>query len=150
MFIKFNDSIVLSGCLIVNSKKEILLLHRRKIDQWETPGGKVEDFECKDPNNLTLDELTHTAEREIVEELGDGFTFSPLKFFAKVEFKTPDGRNAIANKFVTSILSGNPKIGEIENFDKLEYLPIESLETYPISPDLRLLLDKVKGELKKD
>lgn len=44
------DSIIikilrLAGVIILNERKEILLLHRIKRNQWELPGGKVDEGE---------------------------------------------------------------------------------------------------------
>ena len=140
--------IILSGCLIVNEKSEILLLYRKDHKHYETPGGKIISEECSNPENPSIEDLAKTAERELYEELGDNIKVEELKYFGKVEFKIPVGRIAIANKFLTSIESGKPRINEPKIFSKLEYLPIKNLEHYPISPDLKLLLPKLKKYLK--
>ena len=142
---KFNGRILLSGCLILNDKKEILLLYRKDHHHYETPGGKVRKEECTHPNDPTIDDLAKTAEREVYEELGSEIKIETLKYFTSVEFTTPDGRLAHAHKFLTKIHSGTPHLNEPEQFSKLEYLPLRYLEDYPLSPDLRLLLAKVKG-----
>ena len=56
----------------------------------------------------------------------------------------PDGREAIANKFMTTIISGTPSIQEKETFSKLEFLSFTQLENFPISPDLKLFLPELK------
>lgn len=142
--IKHNNKIILSACLVINEKKEILLLFRKDHKHYETPGGKVHLEECSNPRNPTIDDLAKTAERELYEELGDDIKVDKLKYLGKVEFTTPDGRLAIANKFLTRILYGKPRINEPEQFSKLDYLPIEKLEKYSISPDLKLFLPKLK------
>ncbi len=56
------DELQLAGCILLNKKGEILLLHRKteKYNHWEVPGGKIE-----------LGESDETAAlREIEEELG--------------------------------------------------------------------------------
>ena len=52
----------LAGCIIFNTEKAILLIHRNKKgkQQWETPGGKVECGETPES----------AARRELREELG--------------------------------------------------------------------------------
>ena len=82
--------------------------------------------------------------RELFEELGTEIKVEKLVFFGNIKFKIPDGRIAIANKFVTRIISGEPKITEPDIFDKFNYLPIGNIEDYPISPDLKLLAPKLK------
>jgi len=129
----FEKKLVLVSCLVVNDKKEILLLYRKDHKHWETPGGKPE----KDEN------LEDAANRELHEELGNVKT-SHLKLFTKVEFTVPDGRKAIAHKFITKIISGTPRIQEPEIFEKCQYLPINNLEDSPISPDLKIILPKLK------
>lgn len=140
--------IILSGCLIINEKKEVLLLYRTDHRFYETPGGKVRLNECKNPDAPSIDDLARAAERELYEELGDNIKIGKLKYFDKVAFTIPDGRPAIANKFLTKIISGIPKINEPERFSQLDYLPIDRLEEYSLSPDLSLLLPKLKGYIK--
>lgn len=142
--VKINGMIILSGCLIVNDKKELLLLYRKDHKFYETPGGKVELKECLNPNEPSLEELSNTAERELKEELGTNFKYEPLIYFASVQFKIPDGRIAIANKFLSKIIGGEPILNEPHLFEKFDYLPINKLENYPLSPDLKLLTYKIK------
>lgn len=141
--------LILSGCLIINQKGELLLLYKDKHKHYETPGGKVELSECKDPRNPTLEELAKTVEREAYEELGNDIQLEPLVYFGKVDFTIPDGRKATAHKFITTIKSGEPRINEPDAFSKLDYLPIDRLEAYPISPDLKLIASKIKEGIKK-
>jgi ADP-ribose pyrophosphatase YjhB (NUDIX family) len=136
--------IILSGCLIINEKKEILLLYRSDHNHYETPGGKVRLRECSNPENPSNEDLAKTAERELYEELGENIKIKKLKYFGKVEFEIPGGKLAVANKFLTSIISGNPILNEPDEFSKFDYLPIEHLEKYPISPDLKLILPRLK------
>lgn len=144
----YQDKIVLAGCLILNEKNEILLLYRSDYHHYETPGGKVRLEESSDINDTEA--LAKTAERELYEELGDGIKIEKLKFFGKVESQAPDGRKIIANKFITRIIAGTPRINEPERFSKLDYLPIANLEEFPISPDLKLFVDKLKEYVGKN
>lgn len=136
---------ILSGCLIINDNKELLLLHRKDHDHWETPGGKVEDTKEAIP---TRKELRNNAIREVFEELGTDIMIAELEYFENVSFKAPNGKKAIAHKFFTWIIEGTPIIAEPETFDKLEYIPIDKLEEYPVSPDLKLFLPRLQ-ELNK-
>lgn len=139
-----NNSLVLAGCLIVNQRNEVLLLYRKEHAHYETPGGKVKLEECIDFTNPTLDELALAAERELYEELGNDIRVEKLVFFAKVDFDIPDGRHGIANKFLTRIISGEPRVNEPRIFSRFDYLPIGSLEKYQLSPDLKPLVQKLK------
>ena len=134
--------LILSGYLVVNDKKEVLWLYKTKYEHYKTPGGKIELNDCKNPEKPTKTDLTKTAKRELFEELGKDIKIKKLLYFGAVEFTIPDARLAAANKFITKITSGIPRINEPEIFSKIEYLPIEHLEKYPISPDLKLLLSK--------
>ena len=142
-----SNILILSGCLIVNDKKELLLLYRKDHKHYETPGGKVKAEECSNPNEPTLNDLARAAERELYEELGANIKIQKLSYFGNIKFTIPDGRLAIANKFVTKILSGTPKINEPELFERFDYLPISQLENYNLSPDLKLLLPQLKVNL---
>ncbi len=139
-----NGRIILSGSLIINNNSELLLLYRNDHHHYETPGGKINSDECEDLANISEPELKLVAERELREELGSKLKVSPLQYFGNVEFIIPDGRLAVAHKFTTKIISGEPHLAEPETFEKLDWLQINHLESYPLSPDLRLLLPKIK------
>src|SRR3989344_1503680 len=141
------NKLLLSGCLILNKNNELLLLYRKDHGFYETPGGKVEHSECFDFENPKVEELKKTAERELFEELGNNIKISGLEFFGSIEFKIPNGRLAVANKFVTKLISGIPIINEPNNFSKLDYLSVSSLETFPLSSDMKLLLPDLKKRL---
>ncbi len=137
------QKIVLSGCIILNEKRELLLLYRKKHQHYETPGGKVRVEECYDKENPSIEELKKTAERETYEELGDDIKLDDLKYFGKVEFVIPDGRKAISHKFVTRITEGLPKVNEPEIFERFDWIPSITLGERPLSPDLILFMKKI-------
>ncbi len=137
--------LILSGCLVFNNKNEILLLYKKSHKHYETPGGKVEGVECSNKEDPTIEDLKNAASRELFEELGNDIKIDELQYFTKIEFTIPDGRKAVAHKFITKILSGEPKLNEPEVFNKLEYLPIKRLEEFPISPDLKLIINLLKN-----
>ena len=85
-----HSRLILSGCLVINDKMEVLLLHRKDHNYYETPGGKVELSECSNPDNPTIDDLSKTAKRELLEELGFDIKINKLKYFGSVEFTIPD------------------------------------------------------------
>jgi len=135
---KIEKKLVLVSCIVVNDKKEILLLYRRDHKHYETPGGKLQ----------LQEKLEEAAEREFQEELGKNVKIESLKLFSKVEFIIPDGRKAIAYKFITKIISGKLEIREPAIFSKFKWFPIQNLEKYPISPDLKIILPKLKESIK--
>lgn len=139
------EKLILSGCLVVNKNKEILLLYKTNHKHFETPGGKIKTDECTNPKRPSIEELKKTAERETYEELGNKIKLEELNYFGKIEFTIPDGRKAIAHKFLTNIISGEPTLNEPETFNKIKWIPIKDLEKFKISPDLKLLCDKLKS-----
>jgi len=137
MAVAGNKKLILSGCLVVDDKREhILLLLRKDHGYYETPGGKLQGDET----------LEQAALRELHEELGDGVKVESVKYFGNVEFVIPDGRRAEANKFLVNI-SGAPRVNEPKTFERLDWLPIKNLEDYPLSPDLKLLLQEIKEKI---
>ena len=148
-YIEIDGKLILSGCFIINKNNELLLLYRKDHNHYETPGGKVEIKDCVDPTRPTTSDLSKAARRELVEELGEEIQFTPLEFFDSVEFKIPNGRNAIANKFITRITYGTPVINEPETFASFEYIQISQLDKYPVSPDLKLFIPKLKEFIEK-
>ena len=78
-----NWRVILSGCIIINNKNEILLLLRKKHNHYETPGGKINLEECKIPGVITNEDLAKAAERELYEELGDGIKVEKLNYFGE-------------------------------------------------------------------
>ncbi|MCC7552249.1 NUDIX domain-containing protein [Candidatus Micrarchaeota archaeon] len=136
------EKLILSGCLLLNKDKELLLLKRKDHGHYETPGGKVET-----EGQIDLQVLRETVERELKEEVGSEFEIDSLRFFSNVLFTTPDGKKAIANKFTANLISGEPKINEPELFSELVWLPIDKLESVNLSPDLKIIAPLIKERL---
>ena len=116
--IHVNNRLVLSGSLIIKDGK-ILLLFRDKWQHYENPGGKVHPNDCSNPENPEVEGLRKAAVREAFEEVGD-LEFDEFKYVGTVDFTIPDGRSATKHFFMTSIVSGDPKVMEPELFDRLE------------------------------
>jgi 8-oxo-dGTP diphosphatase len=66
-------TLFIAGCIITDDKGRILLLHRNKghYNQWEIPGGKIDDGE--DPAKTVVREAEEElgVDIEITEKLGD-------------------------------------------------------------------------------
>jgi len=136
--------ITLAGNIIINKKKEIFLLYRIKHQFYETPGGKLRVSECRDMRMPTLEELKQTAQRELFEEVDGIKEIISMEYFGKINFKVPDGRKAVAHKFITKV-KGNLYAGEkIFDKNKSMFIYYNKLEEYPLSRDLRLLLPRIK------
>lgn len=137
-----NNQVQLSGMFIYDNKNRVMLLHRIDHDHYETPGGKIELLDCQDPKNPTEKDYRNAAIREVFEEVGQGFIFEDPKYVKGITFEMPNGKTAIAHKFKTKILFGEPKIKEEETFDEIKWFSKEELrnEKSKISPDLKLFL----------
>lgn len=109
------NNITLAGCVILDPKGRILLLHRNVHGrvQWETPGGKIEPGETPEA----------AAVRELKEELG--VEAAIIRRLGKSEFKE-DARGFEYTWFQAKV-SGKPEIKERNKFDALEYLSFEEL-----------------------
>jgi len=144
------NKLILSGNILLNENNEIFLLFRKKHSHLETPSGKLEESECEDIFNPTKDELKEAAKRELFEELEGVLEIISIDYFDSVDFIIPDGRMAVAHKFITRI-KGNPKASERDLFDKdkSKFFKLEELKNEPISPDLALLLPKLKKHFTK-
>jgi len=136
-------TLILSGCLVVDNKNEnILLLMRKDHRFYETPGGKMKEGE-------TLEE---TALRELKEEVGGITKIKSVEYFGNIKFTVPDGREAVANKFIVKIPSSSMsavKVNEPDNFMSADWLPVKDLDKYPLSPDLKVLAPEIKKRLLK-
>lgn len=132
---------ILAGNIIINDKKEIYFLFRKKHQHYETPGGKY-DGNAEKPS---LTELNETAKRELLEEVKGVTKIKSMKHFITIEFKIPDGRDAIAHKFLTEI-EGNPEPNEdIFDEQKSGWISKKELKTLKLAPDL----EKIREELIK-
>ncbi len=143
---KIDNKIILCSSLIVNNDK-ILLLFRNDHKFYETPGGKLDSEDCKDLENIGLDDYKTAAIRELIEELGDKFLFEEPELFCQTEFQIPDGRTAIVYKFLTKIIAGKPEVKEPKLFDRMEWIEIAKLKEYDLSPDLNILADEIIEKL---
>lgn len=108
--------IKLAGCIIKDSDEKILLLHRKTPirDQWEIPGGKIDEEENPE----------QTAEREVKEELN--IDVEILNKIGEKEF-SEDGYIMDYVWYESKIVSGEPKIME-GKFDEFKYFSIDELK----------------------
>lgn len=124
--------VTISGCLIIENKK-LLLLHRRERDHWELPGGKIK----------TNENPKQTARREVKEEIGCDVKL--LQYLSCFEFVL-DNRNFISHCFLAEIIKGRPKLMEKDVFDKLDFIQLDKLKNYNLSPNVKTLITKIKLE----
>jgi len=124
----------LAGCIILDEKGRILLLHRNtaKRVQWEIPGGKIDEDE----------DTKTTAIRELKEELGVDVEIARL--LSEKEF-TEDGFTLHYSWFLAKVKSGEPKNAEPEIFDDLRYFSLEEMEKEVLSSGAQTFLELVKN-----
>ena len=103
----------LAGCVITDSQKRVLLLHRNtlKLRQWEIPGGQLEVGE------------THraAAKREVLEELGVQVITKQLLGFT--EFDGPEGEINKYLWYAAEIIVGDPAPQETKH-DAIGYFDL--------------------------
>lgn len=128
----------LAGCIIRDEQGRILLLHRNtdKWQHWEVPGGKLEDGE--DP--------AAAATREIKEELRVDVEI--LKRLGDREFREKD-YTLHYTWFEAKIISGRPKIGEPDKFDKLNYFSLDEMSKADLSAGAATFLSMGQEVLSK-
>jgi len=115
----------IAGCLFLDSGK--ILLVKRAVEQcWELPGGKVEEGE--EPEVAAL--------REAVEEIN--VKAEIIQQFDTYEFVKDDVRyeNIV---FEAVIKEGSPQANPSEGIAEVEWIPLEKLDQYTLSPNIELL-----------
>jgi 8-oxo-dGTP diphosphatase len=95
---------------IFDDKRQVLLCHRRDIDAWNLPGGRVEQGESP----------WDAAVREVREEVGLEVEIARLTGL----YWKPDSAELVFN-FEARIVSGQP--GLSEEADAVGYFPIDAL-----------------------
>ena len=81
----------------------------------------------------------------MLEEVAGIEKIISMKYFTSVDFFIPDGRSARAHKFITKVI-GDLSAGEnLFDKEKSKWLKVAELGKYPLSPDLKILLPKLKN-----
>jgi 8-oxo-dGTP diphosphatase len=121
-----NDQLRLAGCIILNAKNEILLIHRNtpKRTQWEIPGGKIDEIvDGKIVRSGRSEE--DTVSRELKEEVGVDVRI--VRRLGAREFDE-DTYTMHYTWFLGQITAGQPTIGEPDKYDDLRYFGQAELE----------------------
>lgn len=129
------SSLKLAGCVIKDEQGKILLIHRNTSNrqQWEIPGGKVEEAE----------DSMHAAARELQEELGVEVKID--KLLGEKEF-TEAARVMRYSWYQSKIISGNPKIMEPGIFDDMRYFHISEMSKIKLSIGAQTFLSMMKDD----
>lgn len=122
----------LAGCVILEGDK-ILLLHRKKADWFELPGGKIEDGER--PEASAVRELREelTCDVEIIRKIGEKDFEEDANVMGYTWFLAKLRKNQLV------------KLGEPEKFDSFAYLLIDKLSEYKLSFNMQNLLSELKN-----
>ncbi|GIU69954.1 MAG: DNA mismatch repair protein MutT [Candidatus Woesearchaeota archaeon] len=124
----------ISGCAIINDEK-ILLLHKKKKNYYEFPGGKIELGENR----------RGTAKRETKEEIG--CVVDLREYFGPYIFNNNGVK--ISHVYIAEIISGTPKIIERKKFDKIKYIPIRKYHKYKLAPNVKMFLKEYLNYIKE-
>ncbi|MFH1399512.1 MAG: NUDIX domain-containing protein [Candidatus Woesearchaeota archaeon] len=123
---------VLSGCVIIE-KNKLLLLWKRKRSHYEFPGGKVEPGE-------TLEEA---AIRETKEEIGVDAEIK--RYLGYIDFCLE--KEIRSHNFLAKI-NNEPMIMEPDVFEKLLWLDLRQYAEYPLAPNVRIFCEAAaSGEI---
>jgi 8-oxo-dGTP pyrophosphatase MutT (NUDIX family) len=119
------DQLRLAGCILINSRGHILLLHRIKRDQWEIPGGKIDEIVN---GQIVRSGATAeaTVERELKEELCVDVEI--VKRLGDREFS--EDQYVMHYTWYLGKIKGEdePAIGEPEKYDGLRAFSLTDLQ----------------------
>ena len=95
---KYPTHIVAAGGLVTNSTGQVLLLKSPRYDDWEFPGGQVEEGET----------IPHALEREVLEETGIVVKVKSLVGVSS-NIRKP---SIVMMDFICEYISGEPRAGD--------------------------------------
>ena len=121
-------TIQLSGCVIINDKK-ILLIRKKDRDFWELPGGMV----------ATKDDVEKVAVENTKEQIGSEPTV--VQQFTILEYQK-NGKNIEANIFECNI---NPESEFIpgKDIDEVKWHSILKLKDETLGEDVKTILEEL-------
>ena len=129
----------LAGCVLLDEKNRIGLLHRNKkgIVHWELPGGKIEPDEKPE----------EAAIREIKEELNVDVTIE--RKVGGDKFTRSDKQDFDYEWFLAYVVSGQPEVNEPDTFDDFKYFELNVLGLLKLSDNMQNLFKQLSsGQVK--
>lgn len=140
--------------LIINTKNQILVQHRKKADQlcpnWLTlPGGHVDDITKSFEEELV---------REIFEETGHQFNKNGLQLLSSrvgnieylknvqhIKAKYPEAHTFVWNTYAISGVPADISLEPNSDTESLEWLDLDKTETHPeLSPEVKHLIKEYR------
>lgn len=128
----------LAGCILKDRHGRVLLLHRHSkgADQWEVPGGKLENTE--DPKAAAI--------REVKEEVGVDVKI--IKLLGARDFTERD-RVLHYSWYLAKITDGKISIGEPQTFDDAKYFSLDEMHAIKLSAGASAFVRMIEtGEIK--
>jgi len=127
--------IELAGNVIIEDNK-ILLLHKKKEEHWEVPGGKVKEEESP----------TETAIREAEEEIGVQTELK--KPFYSGEFSKKD-KLYLWHGYLAKI-DQEAELKENNKFEELKWIGIEEIDEVELAPNLKMIEPALRRILSRE
>jgi 8-oxo-dGTP diphosphatase len=108
--------IAIAGCIIADESGGVMVLHRKTAayNHWEIPGGKIEPGETAE----------QAAIRELKEEMNIDVRITRTlgsRVFEQTE------HDVDATWFLAEIVAGEPRLQELQQYDKWGYFSLVSL-----------------------
>lgn len=126
-----------SGWIVSSDRKQVLLMHHRKLDRWFQPGGHCDG----DPDVL------HVAWKEVEEETGvSKFTLAQEGIFdVDVHLIPANSKDPAHNHYdIRFVFEANPEDELIINIESkdVRWIPIDEVEKYNKSESLMRMVRK--------
>lgn len=129
------DEIQLAGCVITDIDNQVLLMHRQDHNQWELPGGRVEDGEVP----------VQAAAREAHMRLGIAVT--ALHQMGSIDF-TQGEVSYNCKLFRVTKFNGRPWIVEPHLYEDIDYYNLRrrQIGRLGLSPNVEKLAREIQDE----
>lgn len=129
------EEVQLAGCVITNHDNQVLLMHRADHNQWELPGGRVEDGEL----------AIQAAAREVHMRLG--VVVNNLRVIGEATF-SQGFVDYHCEWFHSTSYRGSPWIVEPQVYDKWQYVNLmrRGIGHIGLSPNVQILSKRLTDD----